>query len=214
MHAEEPGQDYPSSLLLTPKKQGLDATSLHLKLWTELQRPPCTFPNFTAPLQESKHFFLPLACICLGQCHAPAMEQLRGSPRPRRCCAAFCCLVSPSSHPRAGLGAGRNLSRPSNRENDLQGWGPQASVQAVPINIKQRGCPRVLPRHLLSLGQVLALAWCQTVVPHQSPQWGLAPCAALPTAQTSGSSREGKGSSCSIQMGWPKEPGAPLCPDR
>ena len=42
--------------LLTPKKQGLDATSLHLNVWTKPQRPPCTFPNLTAPLQQSQRF--------------------------------------------------------------------------------------------------------------------------------------------------------------
>lgn len=83
----------------------------------------------------------------------------RGSPR-------LPCLLSASSHPRAALGVRRNPSRPSSWENDLQGWGPQASVQAVPINIKKRGCPGVLPGHVLSWGQALASARCQAAVPH------------------------------------------------
>lgn len=94
--------------------------------------------------------------------HVPA----KGSPRPRQCCAVFPCLRSPSSHPRAALGMRRNPIHPTSRESDPQGQGPQASGQALPINIKQRGCPRVLPRHVLSLGQVFTSAQCQAVVPH------------------------------------------------
>lgn len=124
-----------------------------------MRRPPCALPNLTASLQESQHFLLLLAWI-LEQCHTPANEGPGDSPG-----LAFPCLLSPLSCPRALLGVSRNPIWLSTWENDLQGWGPQASMQAVSINIKQRGCPRVLPRHVLSLGQALALVWCQALVP-------------------------------------------------
>lgn len=128
------------------------------------------------------------------------IHQQRNGPRaaPGRgpCCAALPCLLSPLTHPRAVLGARRNPSWPSSQESDLQSWGPQASVQAVPINIEQRGCPRVLSRHILSLGQVLALAWCQAVVLHGRvlPVGTGSPCMHIPWT-AAGRVRAGAGAS-------------------
>lgn len=163
MHAEEPGQNYASYPSPSPHPQKAG--------------PGCYFPS-PQPLDQTAG-----ANLHLSQHHSPtprvptlspfplpgstldnATCQQRSSPRLRRCCEVLPCLLSPSSHLRAVLGARRNPSRPSSRENDLQGWGPQASMQAGPINIKQRGCPGVLPRHVLSLGQALTSAQCQMTV--------------------------------------------------
>lgn len=123
--------------LLTTKKQDLGAASIHLNLWTKPQRPPCIFPNLTAPFQESQHF-----------CPFPGLDPPRttpctsegadwGQPQAKAKLQRLPGPLSPSSHLRPMLGVRRNPSWPSSWENDLQGWGPQASVQAIPINIKQ-----------------------------------------------------------------------------
>lgn len=192
-NVEEPVQDYHSipSPSSTPKSRMLPP-------FTSASRPSCRGhpPNLIASLQESQHFLLLLAWI-LEQCHTSSNERPKDSLGP-----LLPCLLSPLSCLRALLGLMRNLIWPSTWENDMQDWGPQASVQAIPINIKQQGCPRVLPRHILNLGQALGLVWCQSSVPSLRDRLSALLC---PPTQPLGSSREGESKSCSIQMSCPKE---------
>lgn len=191
-NVEEPVQHYSS----TPSPSSTLKSRMLLP-FTSTSGPSCRGhpPNLIASFQESQHFLLLLAWI-LEQCHTSSNERSKDSLGP-----LVPCLLSPLSYLRALLGLMRNPIWPSTWENDMQGWGPQASVQAIPINIKQRGCPRVLPRHILNLGQALGLVWCQS---SESPP--LRDRLSPPT-QPLGSSREGESKNCSIQMGCPKEPG-------